>query len=196
MPQIHGDGGASPGGGLIGLLDILQGKMFQILEPGGGFEMFPGLHVLGANIHPLLVHYPIALLSSFFLLEILGTWTGREKISQAASAMLYLGALGALAAVGAGLYAANTVAHGQEVHEIMEWHEYLGLTVASLATVLSVWRLLVKKMRSGMEKAFYFLLAFIMMASMIVGADLGGLMVYGHGVAVKSLQQSDFHHHL
>ena len=44
--------------------------------------------------------------------------------------------VGAIAAVAAGLVAAEMVPHGVQVHEIMETHERLGLTVAGIATVL------------------------------------------------------------
>jgi uncharacterized membrane protein len=140
------------------------------------------------------VHFPIAFLSAFFLLELLGIFLKREKIRNAAAAMLYCGAMGAAAAAAAGLYAASIVPHGQEVHEIMEWHERIGLTVAGLATILSLWRLLAKHALTGMAQALHLFLAGIMTVSMVFGADLGGLMVYQHGVAVQSLQAADAHH--
>lgn len=190
LPSIHG-GGDAGGGGLVGLLDNLLEKLGRATEPGGGIEMLPGIQTLGPNVHPSLVHFPIALLTVFFLLELLGTLLRREKLRQAASAMLYCGALGAAAAAAAGLYAASFVPHSQEVHEIMEWHERLGFTVTGLALILSLWRWLAKSVFVGMAKALHLLLATIMMACMVFGADLGGLMVYGHGVAVRKLQDAN-----
>jgi len=184
---------------LVGLLDKLLEKLSRGTEPGRDMEILPGIQMLGPNIHPSLVHFPIALLSVFFLLELLGSLFRREKLREAASIMLYCGAFGAAAAAAAGLVAASFVPHGQDVHEIMEWHEWLGLTVASLAAVLALWRWLVKGILIGMAKAFHLLLATIMVVCMVFGADLGGLMVYGHGVAVRKLQDSTLseqHQHL
>lgn len=193
QPSVHG-GADAAGGGLVGLLDKLLEKLGQAGEPGSGFELLPGIQALGTNIHPYLVHFPIALLSLFFLLEILGLLFRREGLRQTASIMLYCGTLGAVAAVAAGLYAAASVPHDETVHDIMEWHERLGLTVASLATVLSVWRLTAKHRIEGMAVALHLFLGAIMTASMMVGADLGGLMVYGHGVAVRQLQDPAAQH--
>ena len=179
----------------LGLLDTVLSALSKVTESGGGFQWFPGIATLGYNVHPALVHFPIAFLSVFFLLEVVGCGLSRDRLRQTAGAMLYCGALGALLAAAAGLYAANTVPHGEDAHEIMEWHQRLGLTVASLAIVLSLWRLLVKQVPSGMEKALFLLLSTIMTVSMVFGADLGALMVYGHGVAVHKLQQVDTHHH-
>jgi uncharacterized membrane protein len=92
------------------------------------------------------------------------------------------------------LYAAATVPHGQAVHEIMEWHQRLGLIVATLAAILSIWRLAAKQRIAGMAGALHLFLAAIMTASLVVGADLGGLMVYEHGVAVRQLQDPNARH--
>lgn len=193
LPSVHG-GADAAGGGLVGLLDKLLENATRSVEPGGSFQLLPGIQALGPNIHPSLVHFPIAFLSVFFLLEVLGSFFYRDKLRQAAAPMLYCGAVGAVLAAAAGLYAASTVPHGQAVHEIMEWHQRIGLIVASLALVLSAWRLLTKRVMAGMDRALYLFLAGLMTVGMVFGADLGGLMVYQHGVAVQSLQQPDAHH--
>ncbi len=194
MPAIHG-GADTAGGGLVGLLDSVLGALSKVTESGGGFQWFPGIHTLGFNIHPALVHFPIAFLSVFFLLEMIAFWLPRDSLRQTANAMLYCGALGALLAAAAGLYAAYIVPHGEEVHDIMEWHERLGLTVAGLALVLSIWRSLATKVPSSMARALFIALSTMLTVCMVFGADLGALMVYGHGVAVHKLQQEDVRHH-
>lgn len=190
LPSIHG-GSDAAGGGLVGLIDSLPEKISRVTESGGGFEILPGLQTLGGNIHPSLVHFPIALLAAFFLLELFGTIFRKERLRLAASTMLYCGALGAIAAAAAGLYAASIVPHGQDVHEIMEWHERLGITVTSLALILSLWRWLAKSVIDGIAEALHLFLAAIMVVCMVFGADLGGLMVYEYGVAVRTLQNAE-----
>jgi uncharacterized membrane protein len=194
LPSVHG-GADAAGGGLIGLLDKLLESASRGMEPGGSLQLLPGIQVLGFNVHPSLVHFPIAFLTAFFLLELLGTLLKHNSLRTSASAMLYCGAVGAVLAAAAGLYAASAVTHGQAVHEIMEWHEHIGLTVAGLALILSTWRLLLKHPLTGMAQALHLFLAGIMAAGIVFGADLGGLMVYQHGVAVQSLQQNNAHHH-
>jgi len=193
LPAVHG-GADAAGGGLVGLLDKLLENATRSVEPGGSFQLLPGIQALGPNVHPTLVHFPIVFLSAFFLLEVLGCLVYRERLRRAAAPMLYCGAVGAAAAVAAGLYAAATVPHGQAVHEIMEWHQRIGLMVAGLALILSIWRRLARRAIDGMDRALYLFLAGIMTIGMVFGADLGGLMVYQHGVAVQSLQQADAHH--
>ncbi|MHB9014432.1 MAG: DUF2231 domain-containing protein, partial [Ignavibacteriaceae bacterium] len=52
-----------------------------------------------AQLHPKIVHFPIALLSTYVLLEIIGVVFKRDFFSKAAHLILLLGVLGALAAV-------------------------------------------------------------------------------------------------
>ena len=52
-----------------------------------------------AGLHPKIVHFPIALLSAYALLEIIGIVFKNEFLSKTAHLFLFLGVLGALAAV-------------------------------------------------------------------------------------------------
>ncbi|MDD5036655.1 MAG: DUF2231 domain-containing protein [Methylococcaceae bacterium] len=195
FPRVHGGGDDAAGGGLLALLDHLLESISQGADSGSSLQLFPGIQALGMNVHPMFVHFPIAFLSVFFLLEMLGCVLRRERLRLLAGAMLYCGTAGAVLAATAGLYAANTVSHGQTVHEILEWHERLGLTVTFLALILSAWRMATTAVFSAMAQALYLFLTFTMTLCMVLGADLGGLMVYQHGVAVKSLQPTNAQHH-
>jgi uncharacterized membrane protein len=46
-----------------------------------------------------------------------------------------------------------------------------------------------------MANAFHLSLSAIVVLAILLGADLGGLMVYQHGVGVKAVPQPDDHHH-
>lgn len=186
--QIHG--GADHGGGIAdgvaGLLVFLEG-FSKPNAPDVFSTLMPGMAGMD-NIHPLLVHFPIAFLSAFFALDVLGALMKKQSWRNVASALLYLGAAAALLTVFAGFSAANSVAHGGDVHAIMEQHKHLGLTVLSLAILLSIWRAIAGGVLQGVANVFFLILAAVMFALMVLGADLGGLMVYQYGVAVKSLQ--------
>ena len=72
--QIHG--GADQGGGIAESVSSLL-AFFENLSTQGPGEIFssimPGIAGMD-NIHPLLVHFPIAFLSAFFALDLVGTW--------------------------------------------------------------------------------------------------------------------------
>jgi uncharacterized membrane protein len=197
LPAVHGGSHGEAGGGLVGLLD----RLLETLAGGGGPEagsswnLFGGIGALGSNVHPLIVHFPIAFLTAFLLLEVSGLALRKPAVRQVASGMLYLGALSAVAAAGAGLVAEASVPHGAAVHEIMEWHERAGLTVATLSVILALWRYLAHARFSSMAQALHLFVAGLIAVCLVFGADLGGLMVYQYGVGVKGLQEAEAVHH-
>jgi uncharacterized membrane protein len=193
-PAVHGAGDAGEGGALA-LLDNLLEDFTRMTEPGGATGLLPGILALGFNVHPMVVHFPIALLTSFLVLEACGVAFRNKNLRLVASWMLYLGALGAIAAAIAGLVAEGMVPHGEEVHDIMERHELFGLTVAGLSIILAIWRAAAWTRFSAMAQGLHLFLASIVAICLFFGADLGGLMVYRYGVGVQSLQQADDHHH-
>lgn len=189
LPEVHG--GGDSGAGFLGVLDNILRAVERGIEGGGpSWNPVAGIEALGSNLHPMIVHFPIAFLFGFFLFEALGLVRRQTALRQVASGMLYLGAVGAVLAATAGIIAGRSVPHGAAVHEIMEWHERLGLTVAGLSVALALWRALGGLPTSTMAKAFHICLAVVVGICLFVGADLGGLMVYQHGVGVKSLQDA------
>jgi uncharacterized membrane protein len=183
--QAHGGG---IGGGvaanvasLLEFLESLAGKtppeMFSAILPGiAGLE----------NIHPLFVHFPIAFFSAFFLIDFLGATTKKSQWRYVASWLLYLGTISAIFTVIAGLIAADSVEHGEDVHALMERHEHIGIAILSLSLFLSAWRLKKWGLNSVTGNTAFLGLAGFLCVLLSLGADLGGLMVYQYGVSVKS----------
>lgn len=157
-------------------------------------KVLPGISEM-MNIHPMVVHFPIALLNAFFLMELLGYFLRKNELKIAATWMLYLGTLGALAAVAAGFRAASGVPHSHEIHQIMTSHMYYGISVLALSISLSFWRIAGKGLQSKKGQAASLFTALVMIVIMAFGADLGGLMVYKYGVAVKAVPQAAPHDH-
>ena len=186
---VHGggDSGGGVAGMVAGILGFIEGLVS--LSPADLFaNLLPGIAVL-ENVHPLFVHFPIALLSLFFIVDLVSSLANKSNWRDAASWFLYCGALFSGVTVAAGLIAAGSVAHGGDVHEIMENHEHLGISVFLLASALAVWRRMAKQRISGPANTLHLLCAAILALLLIFTADLGGLMVYNYGVAVVPMTQ-------
>lgn len=198
--QIHG--GADHGGGMADSVSGLLVFLEELSAHGssGFFSMLlPGFSSMD-NIHPLLVHFPIAFLSTFFVLDVIGTLTKKQHLRDVASWLLYFGAVAAVFTVIAGFIAAASVAHGEDVHPILERHEHFGVSVLTLAIMLSIWRFKSSGMIRGGANCFFLILATVLCVLMTLGADLGGLMVYHYGVAVDTAPVPEggfmhMHHH-
>ena len=184
--QIHG--GADHDGGVVESVSSLL-VFFENLSNQGPGDIFssilPGIAGMD-NIHPLLVHFPIAFLSTFFALDLVGTISKNPDSRRVATWLLYFGTVAALFTVIAGLIAAESVAHGQNVHDIIERHEQIGISILSTAILLSIWRIKSGILPNGGANNFFLFLTALLCLLMMLGADLGGLMVYKYGVAVEA----------
>ncbi|MGY6276928.1 DUF2231 domain-containing protein [Methylomonas sp. MgM2] len=189
--QYYVHGGADSGGGVAGAVEGFLSfvESLLVLSPAQMFaEIMPGISAM-ANWHPLFVHYPIALLSLFFLIDLLGSMAGRSEWRRAAGWFLYFGVLFTGATVALGLAAAASIPHGGDVHEIMERHEQLGISLLLLALVLAVWRWAAGGRINGAANILYLILSAILFGLLLLTADLGGLMVYKYGVAVEPVTE-------
>ncbi|SJM95240.1 DUF2231 domain-containing protein [Crenothrix polyspora] len=193
--QVHGN--ADHGGGgpaenmedvLIFITELVGKQPLEILA-----TLLPGVTAL-QNIHPMLVHLPIAFLLGFFVVDLIGAFAYKPAWRSVASWFLYFGTITALVTVCAGFYAASTVEHGGDVHEIMERHEHLGLSILGLACFLSLWRFNVSSLICDIANTFFMMLSTLLCILVFLGADLGGLMVYKYGVGVAGVQQASHDH--
>lgn len=186
IPLIHG---SEHHGGPAAVIDTVLESLSRLSD--SSWSILPGLAGLGHNLHPLFVHLPIAFLLGFALLEVGGVVFRKEALRQLAGGFLGLGAIGAVATVISGLFAADSVPHGEEVHALLQWHQWAGITTMTLASVLTLWRELGGIPVSPMAQTLNLMVTGIMLVAIVLGADLGGLMVYQHGVGVQTLQHAE-----
>ncbi len=150
--------------------------------------MLPGLgHV--QNIHPLFVHFPIALLLTGALFYLIAWIGGREPIEWTAFWVLMLGAIGAAAAVATGLYAGPGVMISESVREHLLRHHMRIMIVTSLVTgILAIWAIAARPM--PLRGRIIFMLGLLAVVVLIsIGADLGSEMVYGYNAGGDACSQ-------
>lgn len=190
LPQVHGGGDHQGIGAVKGLEAFLT--FLESLTTKSPEEIFaafmPGISILD-NIHPLLVHFPIALLVTFFLIDGAGTLLSKLRWREVATPLLYIGTLAAAFTVIAGFQAAYSAPHTHTTHVLMLRHQAFGISVAALAIILSIRRHLASYFFLESKTYGHFALSGILVMLLILGADLGGLMVYHHGVAVTPVMQ-------
>jgi uncharacterized membrane protein len=137
------------------------------------------------NIHPLFVHFPVALLLAAAGFYFLGALLRKDELFAAGKWTLFAGALSTIPAVWTGWVAANTVAHDEEVHQIMMKHQTLGFVLLGLSAILSLW-LLIMRANIPAKGRIFFMIALLLMSGLIMQqADFGGRLVFLKGVGVK-----------
>jgi uncharacterized membrane protein len=152
---------------------------------------FPGAHAL-QNLHPLLVHYPIAFLTASVPIYFLAWTLQSEPLETIGLWLLLLGTLGAVMAAYTGLMGSQGVMVSQSVRDnILVYHKWLMLTVLALSLLLAGWALLARPMpRRGRA---LFMIGLVLMAAVLAkGADYGGWMVFSYNAGGSLPQPIEF----
>jgi uncharacterized membrane protein len=156
--------------------------IFANIDDAGGATN-GGLHrlweLLGA-FHPLVVHFPIALLLTAALLELFSVWKPESSgLRFAITVNLILGTLGALVAAPLGWIDANQMHFEPDLRPVLAWHRWLGTSVAAGALLTSFVGFRATKTDSVTTLWIYRGLLWLFALTLGITGHLGGLLVYG-----------------
>jgi uncharacterized membrane protein len=132
------------------------------------------------EVHPSIVHYPLALLPTAVVADLLGRATGSETLREMGRVLMPVAAAAAAVSAVTGLVAQEEVAVDGVAEELLVTHRNLNLSLVTLSTALAAWRVRTERPGPG-----YFALALAGLGALGYSAYLGGKMVYEHGVGVK-----------
>ncbi|NIR51726.1 DUF2231 domain-containing protein [candidate division KSB1 bacterium] len=142
------------------------------------------------NIHPLFVHFPIALVLVTLLFETMWWFTKRESFRKTATYLLYLGALSAVAAVITGYLASNGLGHDAPGHEFVHEHRDVMLWMSGLLVAATLLVLFVRAFREGQWRRLFILPLLVISGLLINGADKGGRLVFEYGTGVRAVSEA------
>ncbi len=142
------------------------------------------------NIHPITVHFTIALFSLAVLFEILGWLLVKESFKSAALWNLMFALPAAIASVLSGRFAASAAGHNEIIHEVIETHETYGYVVLGIIAVMFVWRLFRRGKYVRKLQALFIVTGITCFVVMSIGAYYGGELVFTHGMGVKPVMDS------
>jgi len=144
-------------------------------------------------IHPMFVHFPIALLLTATLISFLAVLfkKKREELKIVLFWLLILGAISALAAMSTGLYqdASGVYPEDNVIHQIMKVHKLLGIIIASSSVLITLWFVIRRHKIKFRELLIITLFLALISTVLAYSGYLGGKMVYEQGEGVKPMEQ-------
>lgn len=143
-----------------------------------------GVAELVGRLHPVLVHFPIALLLAAAGLEGLARLRRREGHSESALVCLALGTAGAAVAAASGWELAHAAGRGDAT---LFWHRWAGVAATALAVGALAAGLVVKATRGRWARTYYHLGLLACALAVTAGSHLGGTLVHGRGYLVDAL---------
>jgi uncharacterized membrane protein len=146
--------------------------------------MLPGLRSM-LNLHPLFVHFPIALWFAALLCETISIIRKKDEWHATAVRLLFLGTLGAFAAVWTGWHAQASVVPTIEIQRVFEIHEFLMLITTSVATALCMFYFLKRRSFTGGPRKIFLAGLIVLAILTTIGADRGVELVYKYATSVN-----------
>lgn len=140
-----------------------------------------------SHLHPMIVHFPIALLIVGFLSEVVGLVLKKEFFTKAAFYLLILGTLGVVSAYITGDIAGDGVSETGQLKNALATHEHAAQLTLWLMVGAAVVRIVLVWMKKfdGVFKYAAFVLFLAGVLSVARTGYYGGELVYKHAAGVQ-----------
>ena len=135
--------------------------------------------------HPMIVHFPIALLIICVVFEALGRILHQKHFHESGLWLLGLGLGTGVMAYLSGEQAEEAAEHAGIPESLIEMHEILALATLSIFAFLFLFRFFQRKNFSDQMLGVYFFVALIGIGSLAATGHYGGDLVYKHGAGVS-----------
>ena len=144
------------------------------------------------DIHPLVVHFPIALLVVGAVCDAIGILNHRDFFLKTGYFLFSLGALTAIVAALTGDSAAETAQHIDNIAIDLDDHDDLGTMTTVLAVAITLVRthLSFKKQFTGTIRYIYLAFALVVVGLVCASGYTGGHLVYHHGAGTNPVIKS------
>jgi len=143
------------------------------------------LFKMGAPMHPIFVHFTIALTSTSLVFDVLGFFLSKSSLSNAGGWTLMGSTVMTLMTVSTGLTSSTRAPIEEgEARSFLRAHMALGLMFFGLLIAVTFWRLWLWQNGQGVSWLYLISLGLVSLVMTLQGY-LGGELVYRYGVEVE-----------
>lgn len=172
---------------------LTEGAFYAVNQKGEHMEFL-------AQLHPVIVHFPIALLTFYVIFEIVTYFLGKPEYEKFVVILLVAGLLAGVFAVLTGNQAeeiaegkyenSQSVLNYEQIDEAIEEHEEYATKTLWFFVALSVLRIgfIIKKKFDKKIKLIFVLLALVGGYLIYQTGSHGGILVYKYGIGTELMK--------
>ena len=145
-----------------------------------------------AGMHPIVIHFPIAFLSLYVIVEIAAIVSNKEFLQKSAYFILVIGVVMTVAAVLTGNQAEEMASRLQDggnelIRNAIENHEEFATITLWFFTGVLFFRTFIIIKKSFKKRIRYFLIPLVLLGGYLIyqTGNYGGKLVYDYGVGTK-----------
>lgn len=140
------------------------------------------------NLHPMIIHFPIALILVILACDSIGFFLKRKSFFEVGTVLSVFALAGAIAALISGLAAEDSAWQIAQAHKLLEDHEIAAYIFVGFMAIYTAFRIVFRQKIT--EKLGWLSLLLALWGSAIVArvGYLGGEMVFRYGTAVKQAE--------
>ncbi len=143
------------------------------------------------RLHPLLLHFPIALICTVGFIEFGNLFRKQTARSNTSFICLIFAVIFAAAATASGLANAEYESHSLAHISTLNWHRWLGIITASTTVITLFFMVMNRLVERKLYRRIFSVTLLISLISVAWAAHLGGSMIYGAGYLTEVWQSPD-----
>jgi len=136
-----------------------------------------------STIHPMLVHFPIALLSTGLIFDVIAGFSRRAELQRVGWWMMVSGTVSLILGLASGLGAEADVVINTGAQAVLDSHKQFAFLLAGLVTSAFFWRLSCRGALPSRRVWLFWSLYGAGICLLWVVAWFGGVLVHEHGVS-------------
>ena len=134
---------------------------------------------LVGRFHPAVVHFPIAWLILFMLVETVAMANGAAVWSNMGKLLLVLTVISFIPAIGSGLLRASRIGGDADFQALMSLHRNLNIAAVVLCLIAGILRFKIQNFPTGTLRVVYITVIALSCGLVMLAGHLGGKMVFG-----------------
>lgn len=142
------------------------------------------------NLHPAIVHFPIALLVVAALLAIISLVNKKGSWKEWMFKNLLVGLVFVPLAIITGIVEEQSLQHNEAIHSVLTIHKYNGFVILFVYSILTIWFWTRKNSIQSKEYTAWVLCLLLATGLLSYQGYLGGKMVFDLGAGVKPMEAS------
>lgn len=139
------------------------------------------------HLHPMIIHFPIALLIIGFLSDLLGLITKKNFFTQSGFYLLLLGTIGVVAAYISGDATSDGITEAGALKQSLETHEEAAAIAVWVVSITAIFRLVLVLFKDYRGILRMLSLTLFLVSVLAIGRTgyYGGELVYKHAAGVQ-----------